>query len=360
MIRNIVFFIQNISRPAGSERVTSLIANNLDQKGYNIQIVSICGDNTCFYPLNSKIKINTLIDRTQVDNKKMFFYVIKKLHQFYKRNEIDLCIDVFPALSIYTLLLKKRHKFKNITWEHFNYKINLGMNRIGRRLAMRYSDQIITLTSTDKKYYLSNSNRIKGNIDYIYNPSPYQNVEIKEKRKSYALSVGRLTYQKGFDRLIKVWEKVESKINLDILILGEGEEFEKLYDIIRTKQLKRIHLLGAVKNIERYYEDASFYVSTARFEGLPMTMIEAQSFGLPIISFDYDTGPEDIITNNSDGYLIKENTEEKKIQVMASKIISLSSDAEKLQQMRKAAQKSSERFTTDAIVKKWESVIGNL
>ena len=118
MIKSIVFFIQNMSRPAGSERVTSLIANELVKRGYQISILSICGDNTSFYPLDKSIQLDTIIDKEDVNNRKEFFSVLCGLQRYYKIHNTDLVIDIFASLSIYTILLKIFYGYKNkITWE---------------------------------------------------------------------------------------------------------------------------------------------------------------------------------------------------------------------------------------------------
>jgi len=362
MIKNIVFFIQNFSRPAGSERVTSIIASELSKRGYDVTILSICGDNTCFFELDERVRLYTLIDSEMVDNKKQFFEVIHKLSEFYRNNKTDIVIDVFAALSIYTILLKKRFGLKNITWEHFNYKINTGMNRLGRQLAVRYSDQIVTLTKTDMEYY-TESNKIRGKITYIYNPSPYQNVDltdIEKERKNLIISVGRLTYQKGFDRLIEVWRLVEPKCDWELLILGDGEEREKLQDQIDKYGLKRIKMIGNVKNVEAYYRQASLYVSTARYEGLPMTMIEAQSFGLPIISFDYDTGPKEIIKDGLTGIVVKVDEEKVMIESMGKNVVSVINNNVSREKMHERVLKESLKYNIDSIMMEWEYVINIL
>ena len=359
MVKSIVFFIQNYSRHAGSERVTSLIANELVNQGYDISILSICGDNTSFYKLDSRVKLYTLIDKEEVSNKKSFFSIMRKLKLFYKAHKVDLVIDVFAALSIYTILLKKKFGFKNITWEHFNYKVNTGMNRIGRKMAVRFSDQIITLTNTDKEYYEAD-NKIRGKIDYIYNPSPYQEVTLDKERKKWIISVGRLTYQKGFDRLIKVWKLIEDKCDWQMLIFGDGEDKESLQKQIDDLGLQRIKLMGAVKNIDEYYKQASLYVSTARFEGLPMTMIEAQSFGLPIISFDYDTGPREIVSDGVDGNIVSQNEDNKMIEDCADLLLKTMNESNDIEKYSKEALNSANRFKIKSILLRWNEVLGRM
>jgi glycosyltransferase involved in cell wall biosynthesis len=358
----IVIFIQNFSKPAGSERVASILASELAAEGNTVSVVSICGDNTCYYPLDKNVKMYTLFKKDEIDNRKCFLGIFRKLYIFYALHDVDIVIDVFSSLSIYTLLLKVRYRYKNISWEHFNYKVNSGMNKLGRRMAVRFSNQIITLTNTDRQYYMEANPKHKAKIDYIYNPSPYQNTDKIEfsKREKLIISVGRLTFQKGFDRLINMWERIEDKIGWKILIFGDGEERDMLQSVIEEKKLKNIKLMGVVKNIDEYYRKASLYVSTARFEGLPMTMIEAQSFGLPIISFDYDTGPAEIITDNADGYLITGDDEEQLLFNMANAIIEFTENMDKRKEFSEYAYMQSCRFKSGNIFRKWKEILEQL
>lgn len=359
MKKNVVILIQNFTRSAGSERVTAILANHLVENKYNVTVASICGDNTCFYTINKNVKLITLIHKPEVDNKKDFFNVLKSLYFFHKKNKTDICIDIFASLSIYTLILKPIFKYKNITWEHFNYNVNLGMNKFGRKLAVRYSDQIITLTERDMQFYKENNPHMRANINYIYNPSPYQNINLKQKYQKIIISVGRLTYQKGFDQLIEVWQKICEKTDWILYIIGEGEDYNKLKDLIKKNNIKNIFLTGAITDVDRYYKNASIYVSTARFEGLPMTMIEAQSFGLPIISFDYETGPSEIVKDGETGYLINDKSDNK-IEIMANKLLEIMNNKEKIYNMSRLAFIASERFKNKKIIDKWLEILRGL
>ena len=92
---------------------------------------------------------------------------------------------------------------------------------------------------------------------------------------------------------------------------------------------------------------------TSRFEGLPMTLIEAQSFGLPIISYDIKTGPKDIINNSEDGYLIENDN----ANLFVSKFLELSKNKEKIQEFSQKAYENSKRFKLDNIINKWKEVL---
>lgn len=358
MAKNIVFFIQDFSRPAGSERVTSLVANYLAQNGYNVTILSICGNNTSFYLIDEKIKLKTLLNKRAINNKIEFLKIIGKLKEYYTHNSTDIVIDVFAALSIYTLLLKRRFGYKSITWEHFNFKAKVGFNKIGRKLASRSAEYIITLTEQDKEFYVRAFPQMRAKITSIYNPSPFVPQQLfEDDKENLLISVGRLTYQKGFDELIEIWRLLSPSVpNWKLIIIGNGEEREKLVHLIETKQIKNIEIHPAVQNIGVWYRRAKIYLSTSRFEGLPMTMIEAQTFGLPIVSYDYLTGPKDIIQSEYNGLLIPVGERNKFVQ----KLNELMRDDQKIKILSQNSLVSSERFSYDKICEKWLSLIGSL
>ena len=360
MKANIVFFIQNFSRAGGSERAVSLVANELAERGYNIAILSICGGNTCFFDLNKNIKLYTLMSVNEVNNRKKFLKILRELKFFYKNHHVDICVDVFASLSIYTLLIKIKYGFKNITWEHYNYLNNMGLNKIGRQLAIRFSDAIVTLTKTDKNHYLENNKCLNNNkIFSIFNATPYPNALYNAHRDKVIISIGRLEKLKGFDQLLDVWSKICVKYpDWKLQIIGEGEEWANLQEMINENDIKNVELLGKRRDVEKFYQTASIYVSTSEKEGLPMTMIEAQSFGVPIVSFDYETGPKDIITEGKDGFIISQG--ENRNSNMAKKIAELIDDPLKLNKMCKSAKLGSERFDIEIITNEWEKVIVGL
>ena len=168
------------------------------------------------------------------------------------------------------------------------------------------------------------------------------------------MAIGRLTAQKGFDKLLDIWKKIEEKDSeWELYIIGSGEDREKLLNQKENLNLKKVTFIENTKNIKEYYKKASIYLMTSRFEGLPMTLIEAQSFGLPIISYDIKTGPKDIVNDSEDGYLIKNDNSEEFI----DKFLYLSQNREKIHEFSQKAYENSKRFKLDNIIKKWKEVL---
>lgn len=273
----------------------------------------------------------------------------------YREYDFDYIIDIDTIHSFFSIPATIGLRTKVISWEHFNFYSDLGVKRRrwGRVLAGKYADRIITLTNEDRKAFLENLN-IKSKIDYIYNPTPYPNEKKSLCESKIAVAIGRLTAQKGFDKLLDIWKKIEEKDSeWELYIIGSGEDREKLLKQKENLKLKRVTFIENTKNIKEYYKKASIYLMTSRFEGLPMTLIEAQSFGLPIISYDIKTGPKDIVNNGEDGYLIENDNSEKFI----NRFLELSQNRKKIQEFSQKAYENSKRFKLDNIVEKWVKIL---
>lgn len=359
----VVLFIHNFSRGAGSERATASLANYLVQQGCQVTILSICGDNTSFFEIDQRIQLATAINKPDVDNKMSAISVYMALDKFYFAHPIDLVIDVFSGLSLYTNLLKRKHGFRNITWEHFSLTNETRVSRFARRRALAQSDHYVVLTKTDLDSYLRRYPNIKDRITCIFNWTPYPHavpLSYRDREKT-VLTVGRLTQVKRFDRILKIWAMLEND-NPDwtLKIAGTGELERSLRSLAFELNLRNVTFLGQVTDLSAFYKKASIVVSTSDTEALPMAMIEAQSFGVPIVSLDYLTGPRDIITPGYDGLIADGETEAEQLAKMAEQLSALMNDDETLSRMIRNAKASSARFESSAIGRQWRDVIESI
>lgn len=308
-MKNICFLIGNLDHSGGTERVTTLISNQLAKIGYKVYILSLTEGNKPFFELENSIQIGSLYPK-KISMKNNFLGVVWKIRKYIKQNQIDTLIVVDSISCIFTIPALYGLKINHICWEHFNFNVNLGVKfrDLGRKLAAKYCNYVVTLTKRDKELWENGLKNIKAKIVPIANPTPYENIKHTPSLESKTiLAVGRLTYQKGFDLLISAWAEV-CKTNYDwkLQIIGSGEDEEALK--LQAESLKiehRVEFIPATKNIEYYYRNASIYCMSSRFEGFGMVILEALSFGIPVISFDCDAGPSDMIINHKNGYLIE-------------------------------------------------------
>lgn len=351
----ICFIISNISNCGGTERVTCLIANKLNEKGHNILILSLCGDSSSYYKLNENIKLFSIM-KNQDSGKRNFFKIIRNIRNIVIENKIKNVVVVDSILSIYSVPALVFSKVNHICWEHFNFKNNLGLKYrdYGRILAAYCCDYIVTLTERDRYLWLSGLKKIDAKIIPISNPTTFENI-IHEPLLSnkVIIAVGRLTAIKGFDMLITAWSKVcNQNKNWKLKIVGDGEQAKSLRELAESLGVIRsIDFVNATKEIDKFYKEASFYCLSSRFEGLPMVLLEAQAYGLPIISFDCETGPSEIVEKD---YLVETNN----VELLAEKMnYCMNMDNSEYGKVSRKLKSNSANYTIDKIIEKWLAII---
>lgn len=352
----ICFFIANISGRGGTERVTSLIANGLAEKNFIVEIVTCQGSEKSFFPLRKHIKVLSLHSEEILNPVLRMLYNYKSIWKIAKKRNYDVVIAVDVSLFLYVFPLQFAKKCKCIAWEHFNYYISSSKyTKFARRLAVKYAEYVIVLGKNDLKNYLKFYPKAKK-ITYIYNPVAFEKSDPENIDKNKIIAVGRLTKQKGFDLLIEAWNIIEKKKPNDNWVLniyGEGEMKDELWEKINKYQLKRCRLKGYTKDIEIEMKKSSIFVLSSRYEGFVLVLLEAQSKGLPCVSFNCKEGPAEIIEDGINGFLAEEGN----VKDLAQKLQKLMYDDVLRKRFSENAQKDLERFDTKEVIKKWEDIL---
>ena len=161
----------------------------------------------------------------------------------------------------------------------------------------------------------SGSHIRENKIAVIYNPVDIDEIERLSseavehpwfrEETPIIVSVGRLTKQKGYPHLINSFSLVRKAFPCRLLIIGEGEDREKLLRMAREKALERdVEFLGFQKNPFKYMARASLFVLPSLYEGFGNVIVEAMALGLPVISTDCPSGPSEIIEDGKNGLLV--------------------------------------------------------
>lgn len=351
----IVFFIGNMSHSGGTERVLSVIANGLSERGFSIVVVSLWGNGETFFSFGKDIKIFWM---KKEHPKAGIIGQLCILYSVLKREDAKVLVDVDTILGCYSFFMKCCMPYLYwISWEHFHYYFPFEKNRFLRKavkkVAGRYADWLIVLTDRDKAIYKEHMN-LKCKIACIHDPAPYDTDFQKKTDKPIILAAGRLTKVKGFDMLIDIWKQLEDRYpQWTMLIAGQGEEKGNLEKKTKAEKLKRLKFIGNVSDIERYYKEAAFFVLPSREEGFGMALLEAMCFGLPAVSFACRMGPREIVTDGENGFLIEPGN----ISAFAGKMELLIKDRGLRRQMGEKARQSARRFEKEYILDKWEVLI---
>ena len=220
--------------------------------------------------------------------------------------------------------------------------------RTDERLVRRF-DRFVVLTEEDARMW--------GEIPtmrVIPNSAVLKDAPCSELRAKRVIAVGRLDYQKSFDRLIEAWRIVHDKApewRLDIF--GQGEWKERLQQQIADCGLEGCCAINApTADIVSEYAASSLLVMSSHYEGFPMVLIEGMACGLPAVSFDYKCGPRDIIRDGVDGFIARDGD----VSDLAGKMLLVIGDEQMRRSMGQAAREVVRRFSPDSVMEKWLSV----
>lgn len=356
MIR-VGFLIMNFSNGGGTERVTSIIANGLSEKGYSCYIISCQDGLSPKFNTDANIKLLSLSHNKSENPILRKIHNVKKLKKIIIENKLDIMIAVDVALFLYLIPSSLQGRCKCIAWEHFNYyTVQNAFSKISRFLSVKIADKLIVLGKEDKNNYLRHYPKAK-NIDYIYNPLTMEVSSSSKLNRKRIIAVGRLEKQKGFDYLISSWSLLEKKYpDWKLDIFGNGSLEIELKKQIKKLDLINIHIKPFSKNIREEFLDSSLFVLSSRYEGFGLVLLEAQSCGLPCISFNCKEGPSEIIDDNVNGFLV----ECYNIFELAEKIELLINNRNKLEKFALNSKKDLNRFDVKTIILKWDELIKNI
>lgn len=371
----IIYCIACTCHSGGMERVLANKANYLTGHGYEVVIVTTDQRGLPpFFPLAEQIRCIDLGINYEENNGKSFANKLlhyplkqyrhqKRLAAILKREKPDITVSMFCNDAGF--ITRINDGSKKVLEIHFSKFKRLQYNRKGLwRLAdlwrskqdektVRRFDKFVVLTEEDKGYWGN-----LPNITVIPNANTFATSQAAALENKKVIAIGRYTYQKGFERLIEAWNILSPGFpgwKLDII--GNGEERDKLQDLIHAYHLDgQVTLVSPTKSIDKVYLDASVLVMSSRYEGLPMVLLEAQAFGLPIVSFACKCGPKDIVANGETGFLVEEND----IEGLARQLVKVMKDKNLRKQMGRKAKEASLRYAEDAVMAKWTALFDSL
>ena len=356
-VKKIGFLIMNIAGGGGTERATSIIANGLSDMKYDVSIISCREGSSCRYPLNDDVLLHSLHGENMANSLARKLAMLKALRAFVMQNSIDIMIAVDVALYPYLYPLQAEGLCKCIAWEHFNYYIQPNrMVKLARKFAAKKADCVVVLGKKDLENYQSHYKNI-NNITCIYNPIAVDCSHSSSLTAKRAIAVGRLSKQKGFDRLIDAWKMIEDAVpDWQLDIFGEGELRDELQSQINDLKLQNVHLRGYAVNIEAEYLNSSLFFLSSRYEGFVLVLMEAMAMGLPCVSFKCKEGPEETIDDGVNGYLIEDGD----IAQFANAAIKLMTDRKQLLEFGGKTKKDLNRFATKNVIQQWHNLLCKL
>jgi glycosyltransferase involved in cell wall biosynthesis len=363
----IVFLIDQIYKYGGLEKVlTEKSSYFADEFNYSVTIITTeqREKKTC-YPLSNNV---SLIDiDVHYERTKSYFNIInvmkaidhyKGLKKQIKEINPDFIILLSDAFDYYFLpyISNKSKILKEFHSSYYFTSIERARNKsLLKRAKFFIRDYInskydyLIVLNNDEKSLLNCKNTVVIPNGITINNSEYAILE--EKR---AISAGRIAPVKNFEALIQAWKYVENQYpDWKLEIYGEGDKqyILQLHKLIEELKLSNsICMCGSTDHLKEKMLNSSIYVMSSITECFPMVLLEAQSCGLPIVSFDCPCGPRNIITKDNDGLLI----EDQNIIKLSDGIIKLIESADIRKKMGKNAKENVKRYEFTKIMERWK------
>lgn len=367
----LIYCTHSTYNPGGMERVLLNKVTYLSQlPGWEVAVVTTDQhQRPPFYPFPEKVRMTDLGINYSEDNekgawKKITGYLRKrkehkrKLTALLLKEKPDIVVSLYPSESSFIPDIKDGSK--KVLELHYCKFFRLQYGRRGLlgwidKLRTRQDEQIVrrfdkfvVLTNEDRGYWGN-----LPNIEVIPNAAMHVSDTYSDVMNKRVIAVGRLDYQKGFDRLIQAWQLVQHTgkfTDWKLDIFGQGEWREMLQQMIDKAELQNTVCLNRpTKQIGEEYVKSDMLVMSSNYEGFPMVMIEAMACGLPVVSFDYKCGPKDIIQTGINGLLVPNGD----IQALADAMMKVMEDEAYRKMLSLNARKVVDTYSEQAVMSQW-------
>lgn len=348
----ILFVVKDYYFNGGGERMLVNLANALSVEN-QIEVLTFDtkrGDS--IYELNNKVRIvEAGINKRRINFfTKLDYYYYMRTHIEYL-NQFDFVISVGIISNLVLCMVCKKIMARCIAWEHFSYDGTPLYQRVLRKLWFGKLDHVIVLTKQDVEKY----KKINPNTSVIYNFT-YMKYRRKHEDNKQFLFIGRLSKQKGIIYLKQIISQFcEINSEWTFRIIGKGALQEDFLSYIKENNLvDRISYIEESDDIQYELEKSSCILMTSTGEGLPMVLIEAQTCGVPAISFDTITGPGEIISDGRNGFLV----ECYNVNLFVSRMHEFVNNERVRDSFSALCKLDSKRFEMEVIVKEWMDLLG--
>ncbi len=363
----------------GVEMAISLMSNAFIKKGYSVTILSLYQLGEPAYPISPRVKIEYLTDVKP--NKKEFKEAIKSKNPFRILKEGFYAVKVLRLKK--TALVKRIKEISEGIIISTRNEHSVLLSKFGKdgvlKIAQLHHDHCF------EKKLLADIQKRYGRIDTLALLTDQLTAEVQkllegtgtrtrcvtienfleecefpidfESKEKNVVAVGRLHPVKGFDRLLEIWkESVKDHPDWKLLIIGDGDEKQKLLDLADTLGIRdSVVFTGALDHdkVMDVMQKSSVYAMTSHSEGFPFVLIEAMACGLPPVAFDVRVGPRAIIQDGLSGRLIEDGETSSYVKALNEWM-----DRDDLRtEFSKNAVLRAKDFSEETIMQKWLAVL---
>jgi glycosyltransferase involved in cell wall biosynthesis len=371
----IVYCTPALYSAGGVERVISVKASYFaDVYGYDVTIIVTEGQGReCFFPLSDKVRVINLqlafedLWRASFLKKVLLYFKKQRRYKQLLSTELmrlrpDITISVLRReINFINSIPDGSRKIGELHVNRSNYRSFTGCdsNIVKRQFArfwmknlighLKQLDRMVVLTESAQKDWSELSN-----VTLIPDPLPFTVDEVSSLTFKRVTCIGRYAYEKGNDLLLRAWAKIQDSCDdweLDIYGVGDQTPYRHIFQELGVDD-RRCHLHNSISDVKEAYLRSSLFALPSRFEGFSLVAIEAMACGLPVVSYDCENGPRNIIRDGQNGFLVHPFD----VDVFADRLLMLIRDEELRHKMGAEARQSSRQYQIEDIALRWKSL----
>ncbi len=319
----IVLFVPSFEK-GGVERNAVFFANAMIERGYDLTLIYCRKQNGWFDRLDLRVEAHEMGGGLKIpgfheritDALIMLLIAPFTLLKMKRLNRVVLVSfqsNVVAILLAKLLFLPVAVRLSNHYSSITNDKSLLRkISELGKKLFYKWADIVVANSSELAKDYAGILGR---EIITIHNPIDFDLIDrlriekvpediFRNKLRPIVIGAGRLSKQKNFVLLIEAMSIVVKNVQCDLVIIGEGDERDRLEALVCKLQMDNyVHLIGYRDNPYKYFNNSDLFVLSSNYEGMPNVLIEAIACGLTAVSTNCQSGPNEILDYGSGGYL---------------------------------------------------------
>ncbi|WP_299111812.1 glycosyltransferase [uncultured Winogradskyella sp.] len=342
----------------GAERSSAILSEILFDLNFDVHIVSV--QDKVDYPYKGKL-FNLGELKTEHNSKISRLKRLKIFKRYLKAQNFDYVIDNRTRIGLLKELIISKWVYKpnkTIYCVRSYYTDNyINPNRFLSRLLYNSAYKIVSVSHAISKK-LRHNFKFK-NLEVIHNPVAIDNKESKIENSShdhYILFFGRLNDEiKNISLLLEAYSKSKlPKCAIKLKILGSGDDKQLLKDKSKTLGVENeVEFLDFKANPYTYVEAAFFTVLTSRYEGFPRAIVESLALGVPVVSVDCKSGPNEIIINEQNGLLVENHN----VDTLSIAMNRMLEDEDLYLHCKSNAKDSIAKFSKTTIGLQWKAIL---
>lgn len=303
----------------GAEKMQVHLANALASRGHSVDLVVANARGPSRRIISGDVRLVDFQRHRTV-------WALLALSRYLRREQPDVLVSALAHANITAIVarfLVRSSRTRLVATERNAIEARLNSGRLKDRAMLALMKLLYPLA--DKVVGISRGVAVEARsalrlrpeqVTHIYNPvvtpstlrqidQPTGNPRFDELQKPIVITVGRLAPQKDQVTLISAFPPVARARNANLVILGDGPQRPELEAKAKAAEVAdRVHFLGFVENPLAYLRRADLFVLSSKYEGLANVLVEALACGLPIVSTDCPSGPQEVLDDGRYGRLV--------------------------------------------------------